>query len=119
MKFTSGLTGGSEMAITIRGNTDKKLLSIKAALQFYEQDHPAAAVELYRQNSISVRIRIIDPSFEGMEKSDRHSRMWKYLEKLPEGLQSDISMVVLLTPKEAPRSLANLEFEDPSQSVIK
>jgi hypothetical protein len=107
------------MAIVIRGRSDKKLLSINAALQLYEQGHPAATIELYRQNSISVRIRIIDPSFQGLEKSDRHLRVWKYLETLPEDLQSDISMVVLLTPAETPRSLANLEFEDPSPSLIK
>ena len=41
------------------------------------------------------------------------------LEKLPEEVQSDISMVVLLTPAETKRSLANLEFEDPSPSLIK
>src|SRR6516164_2472528 len=58
------------------------------------------------------------PSFQGLEKSDRHSRIWKYLESLPEELQSDISMVVLLTPAETPRSLANLEFEDPPPSLI-
>ena len=107
------------MAITIRGRSDKKLRSIKAALQLYEQDYPAATIELDRQNSISVRIRVIDPTFEGMEKSDRHSRIWRYLGALPEGLQSDISMVVLLTLEETKRSLANLEFEDPSPSLIK
>jgi len=62
---------------------------------------------------------VIDPSFDGMEKSDRHSRIWDYLEKPSDGVQSDISMVVLLTPAETKRSLANLEFEDPSPSLIK
>ena len=106
------------MAITIRGSSDQELLSIQQALLPYEEQYPEAIIELYRRNSISIRIRVVDPSFDGMEKSDRHSRIWEYLEKLPEDVQSDISMVVLLTPEETKRSLANLEFEDPSPSLI-
>jgi hypothetical protein len=110
--------GGFEMAITIRGSSDDTLLSIKTALQDYDEQHPDARIELYRQNSISVRIRVIDPAFVRMEKSDRHEKVWGHLEKLPEEVQSDISMVVLLTPEEAKMSLANLEFDDPSRSLI-
>lgn len=107
------------MAIIIRGSSDEGLLSIQQTLLPYDEQHPEATIELYRRNSISIRIRVVDPSFDGMEKSDRHSRIWEYLEKLPDELQSDISMVVLLTPAETKRSMANLEFEDPSPSLIK
>ncbi len=107
------------MTISIRGSSDEGLLSIEEALHEYETHCSAAAIDLYRQDSISVRIRVVDPSFDGMEESDRHSRIWEYLEKLPEEVQSDISMVVLLTPAETKRSMANLEFEDPSPSLIK
>jgi hypothetical protein len=106
------------MAITIRGSSDEELLSIQQTLLPYGEQYPDAAIELYRQNSISIRIRVVDPTFDNMEKSDRHSRIWAYLESLPEDLQSDISMVVLLTPAETKRSMANLEFEDPAPSLI-
>jgi hypothetical protein len=107
------------MTITIRGSTDETLVSVKESLIDYETEHPHAQIDLYRQNSISVRIRVIDPGFVGLRKSDRHGLVWKYLEKLPAEIQGDISMVVLLTPEEVNRSLANLEFEDPSPSLIK
>jgi hypothetical protein len=106
------------MTITIRGTSDDNLLLIKTALQAFEEQHPDARIELYRQNSIAVRIRVIDPSFARVEKSDRHEKVWEHLEKLPEEVQSDISMVVLLAPDEAKLSLANLEFENPSLSLI-
>ena len=61
---------------------------------------------------------MIDPSFRGLEKSERHAKLWKDLEKLPEDIQGDISMLVLLAPEEANRSIANLEFENPSPSLI-
>jgi hypothetical protein len=119
MWFTDGLTGGFEMDIVIRGPSDKGLTSIRNALLPYASEYKKAEIVLYRQNSISIRIRVIDPSFQLTEKSERHSKIWKYLEKLPKSIQSDISMIVLLTPEETKRSLANLEFDDPSPSLIK
>ena len=65
------------------------------------------------------RIRLIDPTFADIEKSDRHARVWEQLETLPEEIQGDIIMGVLLAPEEAKRSLANLEFEDSTPSLIK
>jgi hypothetical protein len=93
-------------------------LSIHPTLLLYEEQHLDATIELYRRNSISIRIWVVDPSFDGMGNSDHHSRIWESLENLPGDVQSDISMVVLLTPAETKRSMANLEFEDPSPSVI-
>jgi hypothetical protein len=107
------------MTITIRGSSDEALRLMKKALREYQTEYPAATITLYRHNSISIRIRVIDPDFDGMELSDRHSRIWEYLEKLPEEIQSDISMIVLLAPGEVKRSLGNLEFENPSPSLIK
>ena len=107
------------MSITIRGSGDQPLLAIKKTLRTYEKQHPNAQIELYRQNSISVRIRVIDTAFADLEKSDRHAMVWEHLGTLPEEMQSDISMLVLLAPGEENRSLANIEFENPSPSLIK
>lgn len=106
------------MSITIRGKSDETMLLIKKALRAYEEQHPGAKVVLYRQNSISTRIRVIDPAFVGVERSDRHARVWEHLETLAEDIQGDISMLVPLAPGEAKRSIANLEFENPSPSLI-
>ena len=107
------------MTITIRGKTDKTLESVRKALLEYQRQHPDAQIDLYKRNSISVRIRVVDPGFAGLRKSDRHALVWEHLVKLPEKIQGDISMVVLLSPDEVAGSLANLEFEDPSPSLIR
>jgi len=56
------------MAIIIRGSSDEGLLSIQQTLLPYDEQYPEATIELYRRNSISIRIRVVDPSFDGMEK---------------------------------------------------
>ena len=106
------------MPVTIpRGRTDGIIDGFVEVLKAYEVDHPHSQIDIYRQNPASIRIRIVDSSFQGLEKSDRHTRVWKYLEKLSEDTQDDLSMLVLLTPAEVNRSFANMEFEDPVPSL--
>src|SRR5690348_9075238 len=58
---------GYGMAIRIpRGRSDAVIESIERALQSYQQDHPSAEIDIYRQSSVSVRVRVIDPDFAGM-----------------------------------------------------
>jgi hypothetical protein len=97
----------------IRGETDQVLEQIRDALDRYLKDHPDAQIDLYRQSSVSVRIRIIDPGFTRMNRIDRNDSVWEYFVALPDDAQSDISMLVLLAPAEVKRSMANLEFEEP------
>ena len=111
--------GGSEMAINIpRGKSDAVIDKIIAALCPYEVDHPQAQIDLYRQNSVSVRVRIVDPDLAGQGKPQRSQQAWKYLGQLPEDVQADISTVLLLTPDEKKNSFANFEFEDPVPSKL-
>lgn len=107
------------MAIGIpRGKTDQIIDRIIGVLESYAADHPDAQIDLYRQNPVSVRLRIIDPDFAGLGKPQRHQQAWKYLEQLPEEVQSDISTVLLLAPAEMKNSFANFEFEDPIPSKL-
>ena len=53
-----------------------------------------------------------------MSKADRNDSVWKYFEPLSDESQGDISMLVLLTPSEVKKSIANLEFEDPVPSML-
>ncbi|MGL4421482.1 MAG: hypothetical protein ACRCZF_12505 [Gemmataceae bacterium] len=107
------------MAINIpRGSSDAVVQAIIHALQQYEQDHQEAQIDLYRQNPVSVRLRIIDPDFGSLGKAQRSQRAWTYLKKLPEEIASDISTVLLLTPDEMKLSFANFEFEDPVPSLL-
>jgi stress-induced morphogen len=107
------------MAIRIpRGGSDAIIESIERALQPYQQDHPSSEIDIYRQNSVSIRVRVIDPDFAGMSRVARNDRVWKYFDQLSDEEQGDISMLVLLTPEETRASMANLEFDDPIPSRL-
>lgn len=80
--------------------------------------HPEAQIEVKRYNTVSVRVRIIDPDFAGLSKAERDSAIWAVLESLPEDTRAEISLLLLLTPQEARSSLMNLEFEDPTPTWI-
>ena len=97
---------------------DAGVRHILDALRDYESAHPHAQIEAYRQNPVSIRIRIIDPDLRGMDRVDRDSLLWKTLEKLPEEVQADITLLLLLTPEETAASIANLEFDHPVPSVL-
>ena len=80
------------MSINIpRGKTDAVIDRIIEVLRAYEADHPHARIDLYRQNSVSVRVRIIDPDFAGRSKIDCSKEVWKYLNSLSDEIQSDLS----------------------------
>jgi stress-induced morphogen len=75
-------------------------------------------IEVYRQNSVSLRVRIVDPDFAGVSRADRHEIVWRYLEKLPESVQSQVSLLLALTPDETKVSFANYEFDHPIPSSL-
>jgi len=52
----------------MRGKPDEVINRIIEALRAYEADHPNARIDLYRQNSVSVRVRIIDSDLAGLNK---------------------------------------------------
>jgi hypothetical protein len=101
-----------------RGKSDEVIERFIEALRAYENDHPNSRIDLYRQNPVSVRVRIIDPDFAGRGKVERSKDVWKYLNALDDETASDLSTLILLTPDEMAKSFANFEFEDPVPSVL-
>lgn len=107
------------MSINIRGDhPDAILKSIASALQGYASKHANAKIDIYRQNSVSVRVRIIDPDFEPLSRAERHDRLWRDLNNLSEDEQDEIHVLVLLAPEEVEESFANREFENPLPSSL-
>jgi hypothetical protein len=107
------------MSIKIfRGESDPVIEQIRETFKRFQEDHPSAKIDLYRQNPVSVRIRIIDPNFARYNKVQRNELVWNYLDELSDDTQSDISTLILLTPNETERSFANFEFNDPVPSSI-
>ena len=104
--------------MTIRGTSDGCLQSVAEALAHYEERHDNADIVVYRHNSVSVRIRIVDPDFDGINKAERHDIVWDFVKDLPEDQQSEISLLLLLTPDEVERSFANDEFDNPIPSPL-
>lgn len=81
--------------------------------------------DAYRYNSASIRIRVIDPRFEGMPREKRDAMVEPYLDSLPPETQRDIVTLFTFAPSEleqTPRTsreyLLNTEFDDPSPSIL-
>ncbi len=98
--------------------SDAHVQQILEVLDKYRFDHPQAQIDAYRRNPASIRIRIIDPDFQGIDRLRREDPVWPLLEELPEEVRAEISMLVLLTPEERSTSFANLEFENPVPSLL-
>ena len=78
--------------------------------------------DAYRYNSASIRVRVVDPRFEGKSAEERDAMVEPLLDQLPERLQADIMNLITIAPGELSDfnrlSLVNLEFEDPSPSQL-
>lgn len=104
---------------TIRGHSDPIIEALRRALEIYEQQHPDARAELYRQNSASVRVRVVDPAFARQNRGDRHDQLWEFLAaQAGEEAVADVSVLLPLTPDELSRSFANHDFEHPMRSEL-
>jgi stress-induced morphogen len=107
------------MAIITRGRRDKYVKRIKEVLDEYEAEHPGAVASLYRQNSASIRVRIIDERFENVSKSKRHDKVFKFLsDRLEDDEIQEISVLLPLAPDELKSTFMNLEFDDPMPSRL-
>ena len=97
---------------------DMQVQQVLDILTEYERTHPQAQIEGRRQNSVSIRLRIIDPDFQGMDRIEREPEIWELLRKLPEEVAVNITMLLLLTPEEAEHSLASQECDYPIPSRV-
>jgi stress-induced morphogen len=83
--------------------------------------------DAYRFNSASIRVRVIDPRFEGKSTAEREDMVFPLLKKLPKRTREDILLLLTLAPSEEQtqmtqtmhsQSLINLEFEHPLHSNL-
>jgi hypothetical protein len=105
------------MSIVIRGDHDETLDAFADVLREYETLHRRARIEAYRLDPASIRVRIIDPDFEGFDRAKRHEDVWRYLDGLPDDVLSHLSLLLLLTPREKKTSFASAEFDAPVASA--
>lgn len=95
---------------------DEAVEQISAALEAYEQVHPGSECFVYRYNPASIRIKIVDSTFRGQSKGERHDYALRFLSRLPEDVLAQISVLLCLEPGERP--LLDLEFHEPSRSYL-
>ncbi len=106
------------MTDTNNKDVDVQVQQVLDVLDQYKGDHPNARIKVCRQNSVSIRIRIVDRDFGGLDRVDREPAVWNLLKALPEEVFANITMLLLLAPDETEGSLANQEFEDPIPSRL-
>src|SRR5436190_2128972 len=82
-------------------------------------------VDCYRYNSATIRVRVIDPRFEGMPREKRDAMVEQCLDKLSPETQRDIVTLFTFAPSELERTattfreyMLNTEFDDPSPSML-
>lgn len=75
--------------------------------------------EAYRYNPASIRVRIVNEIFHGLDRIQREELVIPVLKRnLPEETWWDVTMILMLTPDEVEESRANREFEHPTPSRI-
>ncbi len=83
----------------------------------YLVEHPEARVDAYA-TSECVRLRIVDPSFEGRGLRERQAIVLPYLVELPKDVFDGIGISLLISPKEREMSMLSLEFDDHSRRLL-
>jgi stress-induced morphogen len=67
----------------------------------------------YRYNPSSIRVRIVDKQFAGLNDTERLRLVKTWLHTLSDEIQDDIWFIVLLTPDEVEESLSNAKYLEP------
>ena len=101
-----------------KSTIDAIVTAILSGLNEYKLQHPRAIIEAYRRNPGSVRIRITDPDFKGKGVIQREDMVWGILDRLPDDVRGDITMLILEPPDEVEESLSSREFDSPTPSLL-
>jgi hypothetical protein len=73
---------------------------------------------VYRYNPVAIRTRIISPRFIGKSLAEREEMVLTALDSVPDEVSEDITMMIMLTPREAKRpDYVFREFDDPDTYV--
>lgn len=90
--------------------------------QLLRQHFPGSPAEFpptaYRYNSASIRVRLVNPAFQGKSRIEREDLVYPLLRTLPENTQDDIMILLLLTPEEVSNTLMSFEFDHPQPSRL-
>ncbi len=102
--------------VKILQEPDEAVEQVATVLEAYEKAHDGAACLVYRYNPASIRVKIVDGTFHGRSKGERHDYARGFLSRLPEDVLSQIAVLLCLEPGES--ALLDLEFHDPTRSYL-
>ena len=101
----------------------KRTTETRKVEELLRQDFKQA--DCYRYNTASIRVRVVDPRFEGMSREKRDAMVEQCLDKLPAETQRDIVTLFTFAHSELERTpttfreyMLNTEFDDPSPSQL-
>ncbi len=80
------LRNNSIAMVKILQKPDEAVEQVAAALKEYEKSHEGSECLVYRYNPASIRVKIIDATFHGRSKGERHDDARGFLSRLPESV---------------------------------
>jgi len=102
--------------VMILKQPDDAVESVANVLGEFEQTHSSAESYVYRYNPAAIRVKIVDPVFHGRSKGERHDYALRFLDRLPDEVMSQVSVLLCLEPGES--SMLDLEFVDPTRAQL-
>lgn len=81
-------------------------------------DSPKDLPRAYRYSPVSIRVRVVDDRFKMMNRSERDKLVRPLIRSLPDRIQEDLTILLLLAPDELADSLMNREYEHPTPSRL-
>ena len=89
------------------------------------RDAGFAQPDAYRFNSASIRVRVIDPRFEGKRGPEREDMVFPVIDTLPKRTREDIILLLTMAPSEVEvgpvnrHALVNREIEEHLPSMLR
>jgi len=105
------------MSKNARKATDEATKRVQVLAECWLKGHgfERAKVEVYRRMpGRSIRVRVVDRQFSGKLLIDRDRMTQGFLGDVPEEIDQEITLVLLLGPDELKKDLMNAEFDNPT-----
>lgn len=98
--------------------TTRETERLERLLDEHFPDSPKDFPRAYRYSPVSIRARVVDGRFKAMNRSEREKLVRPLIRSLPDRIQEDLTILLLLAPDELEGSLMNREYEHPSPARL-
>ena len=100
-------------------DADTELVRSRAKAWLDAHGFNDAGVEVYRKMpGSSIRVRVVHPKFTDQLIEDRDRMTLGFLRDVPEEIDRDITLVLLLGPDELDANFMNAEFDQPAPAYL-